>query len=126
MTTDRVFASAAFMQPSDTEPIRSVITETAELTVVAWLVLPGQTIAPHVHPAGSDTWTVLSGEGDYLFDAEGSTRRIGPGDVAVAPAGAVHGVVQRGREPLRFVSVVAPLEAGYVPLGAGKAATDAA
>jgi quercetin dioxygenase-like cupin family protein len=113
MSATRIFKSADFMQPADGEPIRSVITQSPEATVVAWHVEPGQRIAAHVHPAGQDTWTVLSGRGQYQLEAQGATRTIVAGDIAVAPTGCVHGVFNHGSEPLVFISVVSPGEAGY-------------
>jgi quercetin dioxygenase-like cupin family protein len=114
MTHDRLFHSADHFQPNaDEEPIRSVVTSTAEAVIVAWHVAPGQRIASHVHPQGQDTWTVLSGRGDYVVGGDQPPLPIGPGDVLVAPVGAVHGVYNGGTEPLRFISVVSPGEAGY-------------
>lgn len=116
MSNDRVYTSSDFMQVSDGEPIRSVIVESGHSVVVAWHVQPGQAIAPHTHPHGQDTWTILSGQGHYQIDEQGCTVAVVPGDVVVARAGQVHGVVCTSTEPLRFISVVAPFEAGYVPL----------
>jgi quercetin dioxygenase-like cupin family protein len=113
MGTERVFRVADHLQPADGEPIRSVVVQTPDATVVAWTVRRGQRIAAHVHPQGQDTWTVLSGTGEYQLDVGGSTRTLGPGDIAVAPVGAVHGVLATGEVPLVFVSVVCPGEAGY-------------
>lgn len=114
MDAERIFDSSEFFQPSEEgEPIRSVVTQSAESVVVAWCVLPGQRIASHIHPAGQDTWTVLSGEGEYFVDAQGTSRRITAGHVAVARRGCVHGVLNTGSQPLRFISVVLPAEAGY-------------
>lgn len=111
--TERVFKSSQCMQPSDGEPIRSVVTQTPDAVIVAWYVKPGQTIKPHIHPSGQDTWTILSGEGDYLVDLRGTTRRIVSGDVVVAHTKEVHGVRNTGADPLIFISVVSPAEAGY-------------
>lgn len=116
MSNQRVFKSSAYMQVSDGEPIRSVVIESAHSVIVAWHVEPGQTIAPHTHPDGQDTWTILSGQGQYQVDELGNTVAVVPGDVVVANKGQVHGVLCTSSEPLRFISVVAPLEAGYVPL----------
>lgn len=114
MDTSRIFSSDAFMQPTrEGEPIRSVVTQSQEATVVAWHVGPGQRIAAHMHPHGQDTWTVLSGAGLYQMHESGSSRPIAAGDVAVAHAGEVHGVYNPHTEPLRFISVVTPAEAGY-------------
>ncbi len=112
----RRFKSADFFQPADGEPIRSVVTESVNATVVAWYVKPGQSILPHIHPSGQDTWTILSGVGDYYLDQTGTTMAIAAGDIVVAPTGCVHGVTNRGDEPFVFISVVSPAEAGYEPI----------
>lgn len=116
MTSHRIFHSAEHFQPADGEPIRAVITESPDAVVVAWHVRPGQTIAAHVHPQGQDTWTILSGRGRYRVDADGRTEIICAGDVVVAPTGKVHGVHNDSDEPLVFISVVSPADAGYHPL----------
>lgn len=113
MSHDRVFQIARHLQPHDGEPIRSVVSETADAAIVAWTVKPGQRISPHVHPAGQDSWTVIAGEGQYQTDAAGHTLRIAAGDIAVARAGAVHGVLNTGSTPLVIVSVVSPALSGF-------------
>lgn len=113
MVSNRLFKIADFTHPSDGDPIRSVVTQSAEAVVVAWYVQSGQSIAAHVHPQGQDTWTILSGGGSYLLDEDGSRCAIQAGDVLVAPVGAVHGVFNPHSEPLIFISVVTPAEAGY-------------
>jgi quercetin dioxygenase-like cupin family protein len=117
MNITRIFASADAFQPNDGEPLRTVIAESAAAVIVAWHLNPGQSIAAHIHPQGQDTWTILSGAGDYQLDALGTCQPIGAGDVVVAPIGAVHGVVNSGDEPLMFISVVSPGNAGYELLG---------
>ncbi len=116
MSKQRVYKSSDYMQVSGEEPMRSVVAETEHSVIVAWHVEPGQKIAPHTHPDGQDTWTILSGQGQYQVDDMGNTVAVVPGDVVVAKKGQVHGVLCTSGEPLRFISVVAPLEAGYVPL----------
>ena len=113
MDTKRIFKSAQFLQPTDEEPIRSVVTESKDAAVVAWYIKPGQEIAAHIHPGGQDTWTILTGKGDYYLDQNGATQAIIAGDVVIAPVGCVHGVLNSGDEPLVFISVVSPAEAGY-------------
>ncbi len=113
MSQERVFHSSQFFQPNDGEPIRSVVTESPHAIVVAWHVKPKQKISLHLHPNGQDTWTILSDKGEYYLDQAGSTKLIVAGDVAVAPVGCVHGVYNSGDEPLVFISVVTPIEAGY-------------
>ena len=117
MTQQRIFSSAQHFQPTASgEPFRSVIVQTADAAVVAWHVSPGQTISAHVHPNGQDTWTVISGSGMYILNSPGipgSTQRIQAGDIAVAPAGSVHGVTNNTSEPLRIIAVVSPAESGF-------------
>ncbi|MBZ0091791.1 MAG: cupin domain-containing protein [Sulfuricellaceae bacterium] len=113
MSEARVFNSAEFFRPADGEPFRSVVTESKDAVIVAWHVKPGQEIRAHVHPSGQDTWTILAGAGDYYVDESGATKPIKQGDVVVARTGEVHGVFNSGDEPLIFVSVVSPADAGY-------------
>jgi quercetin dioxygenase-like cupin family protein len=113
MDTTRIFNSSDFFQPAEVEPIRSVIVESQEAVIVAWYIKPGQTIPAHIHPHGQDTWTILSGSGEYYLDQAGTTQPITTGDVVIAPTGCVHGVFNSSDEPLIFISVVAPSDAGY-------------
>ncbi|MDZ8054142.1 MAG: cupin domain-containing protein [Aulosira sp. ZfuVER01] len=113
MSTTRIFNSSQFLQPTDGEPIRSVVTESQDAVVVAWYIKPEQEIPAHIHPNGQDTWTILSGKGKYYLDKVGTTKPISAGDVVVAYTGCVHGVFNNGDEPLVFISVVSPADAGY-------------
>jgi len=116
VSAQRQFKLVEFLQPADGEPIRSVITESPDAAIVAWHVKPGQRISAHVHPEGQDTWTILSGRGEYQITAKGSSVPLAPGDVVVAHRGEVHGVYNSGSEPLVFVSVVSPAASGFEPL----------
>jgi quercetin dioxygenase-like cupin family protein len=113
MTINRIFKSSKFFQPTNSEPIRSVVTESQDAVVVAWYIQPGQEILPHIHPNGQDTWTILTGKGEYYVDRTGTKKSIVAGDIVVAHTGCVHGVFNNGDEPLIFISVVAPGDAGY-------------
>ena len=113
MGQERIYKSANCFQPTDADPIRSVVSESPQAVIVAWHVKPGQRIAAHVHPSGQDTWTILAGQGQYQVAATGEKRPIVAGDIVVASPGEVHGVVNDGSEPLLFISVVAPAGAGY-------------
>lgn len=116
MHQDRVFDSADHFQVGETDPPRIVITESEDAAVVCWHLEPGQRIELHTHPAGQDTWIVLSGEGQYFPDSSGRTLGLRPGSVAVAVRGAIHGALNTGLSPLRFISVVSPAESGFEPL----------
>ncbi len=113
MSTARIFNSSEFFQPTEGEPVRSVVTESEDAVVVAWYIKPGQEISAHIHPNGQDTWTILSGKGEYYLDEAGTRKPIIAGDVVIAHIGCVHGVFNNGDEPLVFISVVSPSEAGY-------------
>lgn len=116
MSPQRLFKIVEFLQPADGEPVRSVVAESADAAVVAWHVKPGQSISAHVHPEGQDTWTILSGTGEYRLDALGESVPVSSGHVVVAHRGEVHGVLNTGPEPLIFVSVVSPAASGFEPL----------
>lgn len=47
MDTPRIFNSSKFFQPTDGEPIRSIVTKSKDAVVVAWHIKPGQTIPAH-------------------------------------------------------------------------------
>jgi quercetin dioxygenase-like cupin family protein len=113
MNTTRIFNSSKFFQPTDGSPMRSVIAESPDAIVVAWYLQSQQEIPAHQHPHGQDTWTVLSGQGEYYLDRAGTTTSIQMGDIVIAPMGSVHGVINHGHEPLVFISVVSPATAGY-------------
>lgn len=116
MSSQRLFKVADFLRPAEGEPIRSVITESADAAVIAWSVNPGQRISAHVHPDGQDTWTILSGCGEYTVSAHGDTIAVAEGDVLVAHRGEVHGVLNTGQQQLVFISVVSPAAAGFKPV----------
>jgi len=113
---DRIFQSSDFLRPSDEEPIRSVIDQSNDAVVIAWYVKPQQRLHLHIHPNGQDTWLIQSGEGQYFMDQDGTSKLIKAGDVVVARAGQVHGVLSTGQEPLVFVSIVSPANAGFEAL----------
>ncbi len=113
---ERLFKVTEFLQPADGEPIRSVITESADAAVVAWYVKPSQSISAHVHPDGQDTWIILSGSGEYSVSTNGKSIALAIGDVLVAHRREVHGVLNSGQESLVFVSVVSPAASGFEPV----------
>ena len=109
----RVFPSREFELPQDGEPFRSIVKSTEDSAIIVWHVKPGQTIQPHIHPYGQDTWTVLSGSGQYIFENSQERKRICAGDIVVAERNEIHGVENDGDVPFVFVSVVSPMAAGY-------------
>lgn len=111
----RIFNVADFIQPSPDLPIRSVLLETKDSVIVVWHAKPGQEIGAHVHPAGQDSWVVVSGQADY-YQGDGVRRPLAKGQVAVARPGEVHGAFNTGDEDFVFVSVVSSNTAGYEPV----------
>ena len=110
---NRIFQSKSFEKPQDGEPYRSVVSSSSDAAIIVWHVKKDQIIKPHIHPNGQDTWTILSGEGEYIFDDSDNRKTIRKGDIVIAHANEIHGVENKGNEPFVFVSVVSPAEAGY-------------
>jgi quercetin dioxygenase-like cupin family protein len=108
----RVVPVADFLQLSEGEPIRSVVQESPESSIVVWHLDPGQEIAAHTHPDGQDTWTVLCGSAEYL-QGNGISSLIKAGEIAIARSGQIHGAKNTGDQPFIFVSVVAPGNASH-------------
>ena len=67
---------------------------------------PGQVHEPHVHCDRDKLYVVLSGRGEVTVGEE--TSVVGPGAVALAPAGVVHSMRNPGPERLTVVVVMAP------------------
>ena len=61
---------------------------------------------PHTHCDRDKVYVVLSGRGEITIAEE--TANVGPGDVAVAPAGVVHAVRNPGPDRLVLLAVLGP------------------
>jgi quercetin dioxygenase-like cupin family protein len=70
---------------------------------------PGGRAGTHDHPL-EETYLVLEGEVDASFD--GDTVRLGPGDVAWAGVGCVHGFSNPADRPVRWLETQAPQPPG--------------
>ncbi len=66
---------------------------------------PDGVAGPHDHPF-EETYMFLEGEAEAVFDGE--TYRLGPGDIAFAGVGCVHGFRNLGDGPLRWLETQAP------------------
>ncbi|KAB1141545.1 cupin domain-containing protein [Streptomyces luteolifulvus] len=66
---------------------------------------PDGVAGTHDHPF-EETYLFLEGTADAVFDGE--RYRLGPGDLAWAGAGCVHGFANAGRAPLRWLETQAP------------------
>jgi quercetin dioxygenase-like cupin family protein len=71
-----------------------------------YCVAPGQAQRPHVHDDQDKIYYVVSGSGRFSLGPD--SERLETGDALVAPAGAEHGLVNDGNEPLLVLVVVTP------------------
>jgi quercetin dioxygenase-like cupin family protein len=71
-----------------------------------YCVAPGQAQRAHVHDDQDKIYYVVSGAG--RFSLGGDSERLEEGEALVAPAGAEHGLVNDGTEPLLVLVVVTP------------------
>jgi quercetin dioxygenase-like cupin family protein len=82
----------------------------AELTTMFMVQYEPHGVAgPHDHPF-EETYLFLEGEVEATFDGE--RYRLGPGDVAWAGVGCVHGFRNAGAGPLRWLETQAPMPPG--------------
>lgn len=67
---------------------------------------PGQAQAGHVHAGSDKVYAVLSGR--CRVEVGGESRVLGAGEVAVAPAGVGHGLLNDGDAPTTLLVIMAP------------------
>ncbi len=67
---------------------------------------PGQEQTAHAHKGADKVYYVLQGIGQVRVGQE--TRDLGPGGIALAPAGAEHGVRNAGPDRLTVLVFMAP------------------
>lgn len=75
-----------------------------EFAAILITLLPGEQQAPHVHPATTHAWYIISGTGVAVLD-ENREEPIGPGMLAVHTHGTIHGLRNTGAEPLRYLTI---------------------
>jgi quercetin dioxygenase-like cupin family protein len=85
---------------------RVLLASTARTQVDLYCVGPGQAQRPHTHDDQDKVYMVLEGRGRIqLGEAE---DRLEAGEVVLAPAGTMHGLVNDGPDPLLVLVVVTP------------------
>jgi len=67
---------------------------------------PGQEQSPHTHGGQDKVYYVLEGKG--VFTVGDEQKELGPGEIALAPAGQNHGVANRGQQKLVTLVFVTP------------------
>ncbi len=76
------------------------------MNILAVLTIPvGETCGLHKHVGESDTYYIISGEGEYT-DSDGHTEMVGAGDAACAYDGESHGIRNTGDIPLVMLAVI--------------------
>lgn len=84
----------------------TILAEHQHAAVTELVAQPGVVAPPHRHPAADEVF--IGVEGALEVDIDGTTYRLGPGDVVAAPAGAAHGFCTLGETVARAYVVFAP------------------
>lgn len=66
----------------------------------------GSSLGYHEHHGESETYFILSGEGEY--DDNGKKRIVRPGDVTFTPDGCGHGLKPIGGNDIVFMALIIP------------------
>lgn len=67
---------------------------------------PGQAQAPHTHAGSDKVYYVISGKGSFEIGAE--KKELAEGEIAIAPSGEKHGVVNNSQNRLVLLVYMAP------------------
>ncbi len=67
---------------------------------------PGQEQSPHTHGGQDKVYYVVEGKG--MFKVGDEEKELGPGEIALAPAGMNHGVANRSQQRLITLVFVTP------------------
>lgn len=65
---------------------------------------PNSTLGYHEHHGESETYYILSGEGEY--DDNGKTKNVKAGDITYTPNGCGHALKPTGNEPIVFMALI--------------------
>ena len=65
---------------------------------------PGSSLGYHEHHGESETYYILSGEGEY--DDNGTKRAVKAGDVTFTPDGCGHALKPTGNEAIVFMALI--------------------
>lgn len=93
------------------------------LQLVLMTLKPGEEIGEETHEDHDQFFRVEAGTGEVRIDKV--PTRIKDDDVVIVPAGALHNVVNTGKEPLKLYTLYGPPEHRDGVVHATKAAADA-
>ena len=68
------------------------------------VIEPGCSLGYHEHHGESETYYILSGEGEY--DDNGTKRMVKAGDITYTPDGRGHGLINTGDTDLVFMALI--------------------
>lgn len=68
------------------------------------IIEPGNSIGEHTHEGDNEIFYFLSGTGEY--NDNGTIVQVGPGDTTICNDGEMHGLVNTGDEPLKFIALI--------------------
>jgi mannose-6-phosphate isomerase-like protein (cupin superfamily) len=85
---------------------KSTLFQSSRLLLGLNCLSPGQTQATHTHADQDKFYFVVEGQGEFVV--ADATYQAGPGMVIWAPAGAPHGVTNRGDRRLVLLVGIAP------------------
>lgn len=91
-------------EPRSDRPAGAILYDDANIRIVSFHLVPGQTLPPHRNPS---TVTVLVTEGSGTFSGEDAEVFLRVGEGAVYAPNEMHSVTA-GEEPLRFAVFIAP------------------
>lgn len=99
----RVFPIPAFAAAAEVLKAQRIYTG-EEFAAILITLLPGEQQAPHIHPATTHAWYIISGTGVAVLD-EDREEPVGPGMLAVHTHGTIHGLRNTGAEPLLYLTI---------------------
>lgn len=80
--------------------------QTERLACDLYCFEPGQAQSPHAHHGSDKVYFVLRGKG--VFKVGSDERELEEGEIALAPSGQEHGVINKGTGQLLLLVFVAP------------------
>ncbi len=94
------------MQFSPERMKKNGVFETERFFCDTYCFEPGQIQSPHTHGREDKIYYVLEGRG--VFTVGDEERELGPGEIALAPAGQNHGVTNNSQQRLVTLVFVTP------------------
>lgn len=88
------------------DAFRRVVETGKHEQVVLMTISPGGDIGAEVHPHTDQLFIFVDGEGEAQVG--GTSRSVAANDLVFVPAGTRHNFINRGKRPLRLITVYAP------------------